>query len=70
MFLNSAEDWDVTPCGSYSSPILVTLKMEALGSSEMSVLIRATRRNITEYGFFIVTAVKTSNLIALKSWAL
>jgi hypothetical protein len=30
------------------SPILVTLIMEALSSSEMSVLIRATRRVITE----------------------
>jgi hypothetical protein len=29
-------------------PIFVTLKMEALRSSEMSVLTRATRRNILE----------------------
>jgi hypothetical protein len=31
-----------------SSPILVTLKMKALSSSETSVLTRATRRNIPE----------------------
>jgi hypothetical protein len=31
-----------------SSPIIVTLKMEALSSSETSVITRATRRNIAE----------------------
>jgi hypothetical protein len=38
----------VTANGVPSSPILVTLMMEALSSSETSVLTRATRRNILE----------------------
>jgi hypothetical protein len=33
-----------------SSPILVTLMMEVLRSSEMFVLTRATQRNIPQYG--------------------
>jgi hypothetical protein len=33
-----------------SSPILVTLKMDALGSFETSALIRTTRRSIPEDG--------------------
>jgi hypothetical protein len=43
-----------------SSPILVTLMMEALDSSETSVLTRATQRNIPEE----VSAVKISHLTA------
>jgi hypothetical protein len=45
-----------------SLPLLVTLMMEALSSSETSVFTRAPRRNIPETPFFRVTAVKTSNI--------
>jgi hypothetical protein len=45
-----------------SSWILSTLKMEATCSSETSELAKPTRRSIPENAFFIVTALKTSNL--------
>jgi hypothetical protein len=45
-----------------SSPILVTLLMEALSSSETSVLTRATQLKSRNTPFFIFIAVKTSNL--------
>jgi hypothetical protein len=49
-----------------SSPILVTPMKEALSSSETSVLTRATRLTSQKTPFFIVTAVKTSNLTYAK----
>jgi hypothetical protein len=48
VFLRSVRRLLVTTNAVPSSPILVTLIMEALSSSETSVLTRATRRNISE----------------------
>jgi hypothetical protein len=48
VFLGSLRRLPVTANGVAISPILVTLMMEALRSSETSVLARTTRRNIPE----------------------
>jgi hypothetical protein len=54
-----------------SSPILITLMMEAKRSSKTSVSTSTTRRNIPEYG--ILDSHRRENLksyIASASWAL
>jgi hypothetical protein len=54
----------------HSSPILVTLMMEAIRSVEKSVLTRFTGVTSQKTEFFIVTAVKNSNLTQrMHCWA-
>jgi hypothetical protein len=53
-----------------SSPILVTLMMEELLSSETSVLTRATRRNIEEDAIHHSHRRDNKSYIALTGWTL
>jgi hypothetical protein len=71
VFLRSLRRLLVTASVVPSSPILITLMMEVLSSSETSVLTRATRRNIPEDAIF--HSHHRENLksyIALTGWTL
>jgi hypothetical protein len=70
VFLRSVRRLLVTASVVHSSPILLTL-IEALGSSETSVLTRAIRRDIPEDA--ILHSHRRENLksyIALTGWTL
>jgi hypothetical protein len=59
-FIHSVRRLLVTANGVPNSPILVTLMMQALRSSETSVLTRAAQRNIEKTAFFNFISLSSS----------
>jgi hypothetical protein len=71
IFIHSVRQFLITADVVPSAPILVTLIMEALRSSEWSVLARAPRRNIPEDGsLHSHLRENLRSYIELTGWAL